>query len=133
GNGCAVTDDIAGKVPFVAEVVFEQHGVGAGGSAVDGVVGAYHGLCVSFGDGGAEGRQVGVFEIVCGDVDVGLMTRGLGTRVHGEVVGVGALHACDEGDGHAACEEWVFTIGFLAAAPARVAEDVNVGCPEGEA
>src|SRR6185437_10286155 len=119
GNGCAVTDDIAGKVPFVAEVVFEQHGVGAGGSAVDGVVGAHHGLCVSFGDGGAEGRQVGVFEIVCGDVDVGLMTRGLGTRVHGEVlrggdnaevVGVGALHACHEGDGHAAREKWIFAV-----------------------
>ena len=101
GDGGAVGDDVAVEVPGVAEVVFEEHGVGAGGGAVDGVVGAHDGLGVGFGDGGAEGGEVGVFEIVRGDVDVGAVAGGLGTAMDGvvfgggdelEVVGVGALH-----------------------------------------
>src|SRR6185437_7246515 len=77
-----------------------------------------------------------------GDVDVGLVARGFRAGVHGkvfrsgddaEVVRVGALHAWEEGDGQAAGEEGVLAVGLLAAAPARVAEDVDVGCPEGEA
>ena len=39
------------------------------------------------GDGGAEGGQVGVFEIVMGDVDVGLVPSALGPAVDGEVLG----------------------------------------------
>ena len=142
GDGGAVADDVAGEGPGEAQVVVQEHGVGAGGRAVDGVVGAHHGLRVSFGDGGAEGGEVGVFEVVRGDVDVGLMARGFRAGVHGEVlrrgddaevVGVCALHAGDEGDGHATGEEGVFAVGLLAAAPAWVAKDVDVGRPEGEA
>ncbi len=142
GGGGTVRDDVAGEVPVIAEVIAKQHGVGASGRAVDGVVGAHHGLRVGFGDGGAECGEVGVFEVVCGDVDIGAVARGFGAGVHVEVlgrgddaeeVGVGALHAGDEGDGHAAGEEWVFAVGLLAAAPARVAEDVDVGRPVGEA
>ena len=142
GDGGAVADDVAGEGPGVAKVIVQEHGVGAGGRAVDGVVGAHDGLRVGLGDGGAEGGEVGVFEVVRGDVDVGLMARGLRAGVHGEVlgrgddaevVGVGALHAGDEGDGHAAGEEGIFAVGLLAAAPARVAKDVDVGRPEGEA
>ena len=70
------------------------------------------------------------------------MARGLGAAVHGEVLGRGddavvlrivALHAGDEGDAHARGEERIFAVGFLAAAPARIAEDVDVGRPEVEA
>ncbi len=142
GDGGAVTDDVAGEGPGGAKMIMQQHGVSAGRRAVDGVIGAHHGLRVAFGDGGAEGGQVGVFEVVRGDVDVGLMARGLGAGVHGEVlgrrddaevVGVGALHAGDEGDGHAAGEERVFAVGLLAAAPTGIAKDVDVRRPEGEA
>ena len=34
---------------------------------------------------------------------------------------------------HAAGEERIFAVGFLPAAPARIAKDVDVGRPEGEA
>src|SRR6185437_11711125 len=119
----------------------EEHGVGAGGRAVDGVVGAHDGLCIGLDDSGAEGGKVSVFEVVHGNVHVGLMAGGLRAGVYGEVLGcgdnaevagIGALHAGDEGDGHAAGEEWVLAVGLLPAAPARVAEDVDVG-QEGEA
>ena len=31
------------------------------------------------------------------------------------------------------CQEWIFAVGFLAAAPARIAEDVDVWRPDGKA
>ena len=64
GNGAAVGDDVAVEVPCVAEVLLKEHGVGAGGSSIDGVIGAHDGLRVGFSNGGAEGGQVGVFEVV---------------------------------------------------------------------
>ena len=141
GNGGAVGDDVAVEVPGVAQMIAQQHGVGARRSAVDRVVGAHRGLRVRLGNGGAEGGQIGVFEIVCGDVDVGLVAGELGAGVNGVVLGRGhharmmrvvALHAGDEGESHAAGEEGVFAVGFLAAAPARIAKDVDVRRPERE-
>ena len=48
GDGGAIGDDVAVEVPGVAEMIAQQHGVGAGRRAVDGVVGAHHGLSVRF-------------------------------------------------------------------------------------
>ena len=45
---------------------------------------------------------------------------------------VRALQAAHEGDADAAGEERVLTIGLLAPAPARIAEDVDVGRPDGQ-
>ena len=42
------------------------------------------------------------------------------------------LQALHEGDAHARGEERILAIGFLATAPARVTEDVDVGRPERE-
>src|SRR5579875_551091 len=50
-----------------------------------------------------------------------------------EIFRVVALHGLDEGHGHAAGEVGVLAIGLHAAAPAGVAEEVDVGRPEGEA
>ena len=70
------------------------------------------------------------------------MAGGLGAAVDGvvlgggdglEVGGVVALEAFDEGDAEAGGEEGVFAVGLLAAAPAWIAEDVDVGRPDGEA
>jgi hypothetical protein len=61
--------------------------------------------------------------------------------VHGEVlacgygaqvVGIVALYAVDEGNSQSGGQERVFAVGFLAAAPAGIAKDVDVGRPEGE-
>ena len=57
----------------------------------------------------------------------------LGRGDHAIVVRIVALHAGNEGHAHAAGEERILAVGLLAAAPARIAEDVNVGCPEVEA
>ena len=92
--------------------------------------------------GGAEGGQVGVELVVLADIDVGHVARRLGAAVHGVMLGRGngaivarivALQARHEGDAHAAGQEGIFAVGLLAAAPARIAEDVDVRRPEVEA
>ena len=71
-----------------------------------------------------------------------MVAVGLGAAVHGEVLGGGielavdrvvALQPAHEGDAHARGQVRVLAVGFLAAAPARVAEDVDVRRPEGQA
>ena len=57
----------------------------------------------------------------------------LGRRDGLEILRVVALHAAHEGDAEARGEVRVFAVGLLPAAPARVAEDVDVRRPEGEA
>ena len=49
-----------------------------------------------------------------------------------QIFGIVALHAGDKRHAHAAGEKRIFAIGLLAASPARVAKDVDVGGPEGE-
>src|SRR5580704_18147568 len=49
-----------------------------------------------------------------------------------EVVMVGPLQAFDEGNSKATSEIGVFAVGFLSAAPARIAEDIDVRRPNGE-
>ncbi len=44
-------------------------------------------------------------------------------------LGIGALQAADEGDAHRRGQDGILAIGFLAASPARIAEDVDVGGP----
>ena len=52
---------------------------------------------------------------------------------HGlQILRVVALQALDELDGHAAGQVGIFAVGLHAAAPARIAEQVDVGGPEGE-
>ena len=70
------------------------------------------------------------------------MTHTLGTAVHGKMLGTGhglqvmrvvALQTVHHGHAHLACQVGVLTVGLLSASPTRVAEDVDVGCPIGEA
>ena len=70
-DGCAVRGDVAMEVPVMAEAIDEKHGIGTGGLPVDGVVGAHDGVGVRFGDGCAEGGEIGVFEVKGRDIDVG--------------------------------------------------------------
>ena len=138
----AVGDDEALESPRVAKVLLEQHLVGAGGELVDGVVGAHHRLHLALGNGGAERGQIGLFKIARAGINVEAVAQLLGSAVHGEVLAGGhgakmievvALHAADKGDAQPAGEERIFAVGLLAAAPARIAEDVDVGRPEGQA
>ena len=71
-----------------------------------------------------------------------MVAVGLGAAVHGEVLrgrdhlqvaGVVSLQALHELDAHARGEVRILAVGFLAAPPSRVAEDVDVRRPEGQA
>ena len=106
----AVGHHVALEAPLAAQLILEQELVGAGGLAVDAVVGAHHRVGLGLGDRGAEGGQIGVELVVLADVDVGRVARRLGAAVHGVVLGRGddavvlgivALHAGDEGNAHA--------------------------------
>jgi len=69
------------------------------------------------------------------------VAKGFGAAVNGEVFGSGngfevtrvvTLQAVDESDAKTRGEERIFAVSFLAASPARIAEDIDVGRPEGE-
>jgi hypothetical protein len=79
---------------------------------------------------------------VRGDDGVEAVASFLGAAVRGEVLGRGvgaavegvvALDALNEGCAQRGGEKGIFAVGLLAASPAWVAEDVDVGGPEGEA
>src|SRR5437667_12883761 len=52
---------------------------------------------------------------------------------HFEVFWIASLQAFDEFDSEPCGQIRIFAIGFLAAAPTRIAKDVNVRAPEGQA
>src|SRR6266566_2305241 len=69
------------------------------------------------------------------------MPEDFGAAVNGEVLGCGnsfqivrvvALQAGNECHADAAGKKWIFSVGFLAAPPARVTKDIDVGRPKGE-
>src|SRR5580704_153575 len=114
-HGGAVTDDISVKMPGVAEMIAQEHGIGTGGSSVDGVIGAHDGLGMGFGHGSAEGGKVGVLEIVRRDIDVETVPDRLRATVHSVVLGRGdnleifrvvTLHASNKSDTHAGRKAW---------------------------
>src|SRR6185437_14337493 len=129
-----VGDHVALEPPSAAQGVLQREFVGAGRLAVDAVVSAHDRSGMTFDDGGAERRQISVFHVVFADIDVGEMARGLRSAVDDEmlrrrdgevVVGIRALQPGNEGYAHLRGEKGILTIGFLAAAPPRVAEDVD--------
>ena len=119
-----------------------QQGLGAAGSlAVDAVVRAHEGLNIGFLHRSLEGWQVGLPHVLLVGNGVELMTDGLGAGVHREVLGAGsdlqvlavALQALDEANTQAGGQVGILTVGLVAAAPAGVTEDVDIGAPHAEA
>ena len=140
-DSAAVRDDESFEPPCAAQMILQQHLVGAGGVSVDGVVGTHDGLDVSVDHGGAEGGEVGFLEVTRTHVHVEAMSQRFGTAVHGKVFagcdclrmfGVGALHSGDESRPELACEKRVFAVGLLAASPSWIAEDVDIRRPVGD-
>ena len=138
-DGAAVGGDITLELPGAAQQVVQQEVIGAGRLTVHAVVGAHQRTRLAIQDRGAEGRGIGVHLVVPADRHIHGMACRLRARMHGEVLGRGdgarmrriiALQAGDEGDTHLRGQERVFAIGFLPPAPARIAEDVDVGRPE---
>ena len=113
-DGAAIGGDEAAEVPITAEDGLEQLFVRAGGRSIDGVVGAHDRVGFRFGDGGAEGGEVGIPEVVRCGVYVGGVAGGFRAAVDGVVLGGGddpkvggivALETFDEGHAEAAGEE----------------------------
>ena len=137
----AVRDHITLELPGTTKRVLQEKLAGAGWLTVDPVICAHDGARVALHHSGAKSRQVGVFLVVFADVHVGKVACGLRPAVYGIVFRCGddaivvriiALHAGYESDGHARAQEGIFAISLLAAAPARVAKDVDVRSPEVE-
>jgi hypothetical protein len=138
GDGAAVGHDVPLEFPRIAQQILQERAVGARGHAVHGVVGAHEGQHMPFGHGGVEGGQVGFRQVARGWMDVLAVAVGLRPAVHGEVLDrgrdlgrarVGALQAANIGHAHARRQVWIFAIGLLTAAPARVAENIHVRRP----
>src|SRR6266516_1649119 len=43
-----------------------------------------------------------------------------------------SLHTLYKSNTHARSKEWIFTIGFLASSPSRIAKNIDVGRPESQ-
>ena len=136
-----VGDDRAVEAPLVAEEIGEEPVIGGTGDFVDAAEGGHGGGGMSLDEAGAKGGEVIIVEQFFGDHV--LVAHAVGfLAVDGEVLGRGdgfqifrvvALQALDHGDADAAGESGVFAEGFLDAAPARVAGQVDGGGPEHEA
>ena len=137
----AVGDDVSPKAPGAAQDVHKQQLAGTTRLAIGAVVSAHDRLNLGLGHQLLEGGQVGRVEIARRDLGVELVALALRPAVDGIVLGarrtleiarVIALQAAHEGRAHRAGEEGILAPRFLAAAPARVAEDIDIGRPEGE-
>ena len=123
-------------------------GIAAAGVAVDALVGTHHLGHVTLLHQRLEGRQVGLPQVALRQLlDVEHVAVPLGTAVHGKVLGAGQqlgifagaqllsvhglpLQSVDHGQSHALGQVGVLAIRLLAASPAGVTEDVDVGRPE---
>ncbi len=141
-DSSAVGDDVAFEAPIFAKMLNEQGGIGAGGLAVQAVVRAHDGFGFAFENRRTKRRQIGFFHVVARGVNIHRMTRGFRAAVNGEVLRRGdrfeivrivALQTSDKRHAETRREIRVFAVGFLAASPARIAKDVDVRRPDGEA
>ena len=145
-HGPAVAGDEAVESPQVAQQVLLVASVAAARLTVDALVGAHHFGHVGFLDERLERRQIGLPQVTLRQLlDVERVAVPFGSAVYGKVLGagkrlvvaavagVGSLQAAHHGLAHLRREVGVFAVGLLSASPTRVAEDVDVGCPEREA
>src|ERR1039458_9739814 len=135
----AVRNHVTLKAPLAAKLIHKQKVVGAGGLAVDVVVSAHDGAGFAFGNGSTKGRQVRIEFVVFADAHVRRVASRFRSTMYREMFGrrngaivfrIIALHAGDKGNPHGPCQERVFAVSLLAAAPARISKDIDIGGPE---
>src|SRR5947207_3498769 len=109
--------------------------------AIQAIVGTHHRSGMPFCYRCPERWQVCLAQIAFSDRGIEPVPLGLGAGVYGvvfgrrhdfQILGIVALQSLDEFDSEPAREVRIFAVGFLAAAPARVAKDIDVWRPEGE-
>ncbi len=135
----AVRYHIAAKLPCAAQLILQQESIRTGRLAIDAVVGAHHRFRFALGNGGAERGQVRVLHIVLRYLYIDRVPRRLRPAVHRkmlrrrddpEILRIIPLQSRYECHPHASGKKWILSVRFLAAAPARIAEDVDIRRPE---
>ena len=133
---------MAVKLPLAAQDIDQQGLAAAAGFAVGAVVSTHNGFNTGFLDQCAESGEVSFPHILLGSDGIEMMAVAFGAGVNGKVLGAGsglqvvgifALHALNKAHAQAAGQERVLTVSFMAAAPAGITEDVDVGSPDGQA
>src|SRR5205823_431847 len=141
-DGTAVGHDVPLEAPLAPQDVFEQHVAAARRLAVDPVVGAHQRVRTALPDAGLEVGQIALAQVALAHDGVERVPLGLGARVHGEmlhrrdglqVLRIITLHSPDELHCEPSRKERVLAVGLLATAPAWIAEQIDVGRPEGQA
>ena len=126
--------------PLLPEDLLQQLGASVAGFAVDRVVGAHDGLHVRFLYRRFKSRKVGILHIPAGNIHIEAVPQGLGSGMDREMLGAGGgfqvlpipLQAPDVGFAQNRRQVGVFAVGFVAPAPAGVAENIDVGAPKGQ-
>ena len=142
-DGAAVGGDDALVAPFTAQDLVDEFVGGAAGNAAEAVVGGHHFLDIGLDHQVLEGREVGLAEVAFGNDGVIAVAVPFRAGVDGVVLraGVGlqdrgirrSLQAADDGHAQLARQVRILAVGFHAPSPARIAEDVDVRGPEGDA
>ena len=141
-DGAAVGEDDVVITPLLAEDLGQEAVAAAAGITLVAVVGAHDLLDAGILDDGAESREVGLPKVAHRHGGVEAVALALRAAVDGVVLdacmclvafSVKCLHCADGSAAHNAGEVRVLAAGLLAASPPRVAEDVDVGAPEGKA
>ena len=134
GDGECIAHHQALETPGGSERPLQQLAAGAARYAVDGVV-RRHDRGDPRLDAGLERRQVGLLQVLRRDRHVEAVPERLGPAMDGEVLGaggdargcgIGPLQRADGGLRHGAGQKRILAKGLVPAAPARVAEDVDV-------
>ena len=145
--GTAVADHKALETPLAAQYLVEVTRLSAAGHGVYALVCAHHLGHVALLHQPLEGGQIGLPQVALRQVlHIERMSVPLRSAVHGKVLGTGqqlvvparvggftvphALQTVDHRQSHALRQVWVLAVCLLTAAPARVTEDIDVGCPE---
>ena len=141
GKRPAVGNNMPGKSPLAAQNILQEQFAGAAWLIQRAVIGAHHSLNLGLRDQLLESRQVGGIQIAAADLRVEAVTKFLRPAVNGIMLGAGssfqvlwviALQAAHKRSAHFAGQERVFTPGFLAAPPARIAENIDIRRPKGQ-
>ena len=145
-NGTTVAGYQALEAPFFAQYLLFVAGLTATWLTVDALIGTHHLGHLALLHQSLEGWQIGLPEVALGQVlHIEGMAVPFWSAMHGKVLGTGqqllivaqrltivavALQATHHSKTHLRRQEGVFAIGLLSSTPTRVAEDIDIGCPE---
>ena len=132
----AVRDEMSFKSPVFPEQ-FHQSGVRAAGISVCAVVCTHDCLDAGFAYQGLKCGQISLRHIFCGRDCVELMTNSFRTAVNRKVLCAGcglkglafSLQTSDKSLSHARRKIRILSVCFVAAAPSRITEDIDIWRP----